>query len=152
MMVQNIADLAWALCDVAILVCWFKYGRQYLPEKAQKHFVPFTVMALTVCIGMQLAFYLHCETATEASIYSAFAQNVAMSVLFLTAFFQRGNAKGFSLLGAVCKCIGTLTPTIWGCVEKGGIHTYIFITGLLCLALDLIYIYFLVKEKSCVRE
>ncbi len=149
MMVQNIADLAWALCDVAILVCWFKYGKQYMPEKAKKYFIPYTVMALIVCFGMQLAFYLHCETATEASIYSAFAQNVTMSVLFLTALFQRGNSKGFSMLGAVCKCIGTLTPTIWGCVEVGGIHTYIFITGLLCLVLDLIYIYFLVKEKHC---
>ena len=106
-------------------------------------------MVLIACLGMQLAFYLHCETATEASIYSAFAQNVAMSVLFLTALFQRGDSKGFSMLGAVCKCIGTLTPTIWGCVEVGGIHTYIFITGLLCLVLDLIYIYFLVKEKHC---
>ena len=32
---------------------------------------------------------------------SAFAQNVAMSVMFLTALFQRETTKGFSLLGAV---------------------------------------------------
>lgn len=146
MMVQNIADLAWALCDVAILACWFKYGKQYLPEKAKKYFIPYTVLALVVCVGMQFAFYLHCSTATQASIYSAFAQNVAMSVMFLTALFQRENSKGCSILGAVCKCIGTLTPTIWGCVD--GINAYIFITGLLCLVLDLIYIYFLCIEKN----
>lgn len=97
---------------------------------------------------MQMAFYLYCNTATEASIYSAFAQNVAMSVMFLTALFERGNAKGFSLLGAVCKCIGTLTPTIWGCVEIGGIHAYIFITGMLCFVVDVIYIFFLVQLKK----
>ena len=151
-MVQNIADLAWALCDVAILVCWFRYGKQYMPERAKKYFIPYTVLALVVCVGMQFAFYLHCETATEASIYSAFAQNVAMSVMFLTALFQRGNIKGFSRLGAVCKCIGTLTPTIWGCVEIGGIHTYILITGFLCLLLDVIYIYFLTKVSVDTKE
>ena len=145
MMAQNIADLAWAICDIFILECWFKYGKQYLPEKAKKYFVPFTVLALLVCLGMQLAFYLNCSTATEASIYSAFAQNVTMSVIFLTSLFIRGNHKGFSLLGAVCKCIGTLTPTIWGCVEIGRIHPYIFITGLICFLVDLIYIYFFIK-------
>lgn len=147
-MVQNIADLAWALCDVFILSCWFKYGRQYLPERARKYFIPFTILALFVCVGMQMAFYLYCNTATEASIYSAFAQNVAMSVMFLTTLFERGNAKGFSLLGAVCKCIGTLTPTIWGCVEIGGIHAYIFTTGMLCFVVDVIYIFFLVQLKK----
>lgn len=146
--VQNVADLMWAFCDVAILVCWFRYGRQYLPQNAQRYFIPFTLLSLLVCIGMQLAFYLYCDTATEASIYSAFAQNVAMSVMFLTALFQRNSTKGFSLCGAVCKCIGTLTPTIWGCVEAGGIHIYIFITGLLCFVIDLIYIHFFRLKAS----
>lgn len=147
-MIQNIADLAWAFCDVFILICWFKYGKQYLPDIAKKYFIPFTTLSLIVCIGMQMAFYLYCNTATEASIYSAFAQNVAMSVMFLTALFERGNAKGFSLLGAICKCIGTLTPTIWGCIEAGGIHSYILITGTLCFIVDIIYIFFLIKMNK----
>ncbi len=147
-MAQNIADMAWALCDVAILVCWFKFGRQYLPENARKYFVPYSLLALLVCMGMQFAFYFYCPTATEASIYSAFAQNVAMSVMFLAALFKRDSTKGFSLLGAICKCIGTLTPTIWGCVEVGGVQIYILITGSLCFLVDLIYIYFFIKKKK----
>lgn len=147
--IQNAADMVWALCDVAILVCWFRYGKQYLPDNAKKYFIPYSILALVVCIGMQLAFYLNCETATEASIYSAFAQNVAMSVMFLAALFQRNSTKGFSLLGAVCKCIGTLTPTIWGCVEIGGIHPYIFICGTLCFVVDIIYIcFFRIAERA----
>lgn len=142
MMVQNVADLAWALCDVAILACWVKFGRQYLPDNAKRYFVPYTLLALAVGVSMQLAFYLNCGTATEASIYSAFAQNVAMSCMFLVQLFRRNSTQGFSLLGAVCKCVGTLTPTIWGCVEIGGIHPYIFITGMVCLAVDLAFIYF----------
>lgn len=148
MTAQNIADLAWAICDVVILVCWFRFGKQYLPDNAKKYFFPFTALVLIVCTGMQFAFYLYCDTATQASIYSAFAQNVAMSVMFLTALFQRDTTKGFSLTGAICKCIGTLTPTIWGCVEVGGIQIYIFITGMLCLMLDLIYIFFFARAEK----
>lgn len=151
-MVQNIADMAWALCDVLILVCWFKFGRQYLPENAKNYFIPYTILVLIICVGMQFAFYLYCDSATQASIYSAFAQNVAMSVMFLAALFERNSTKGFSLLGAVCKCIGTLTPTIWGCVEIGGIQIYILITGILCLLVDLIYIYFFIKHKALSQE
>lgn len=148
LMVQNIADLSWAICDIAILVCWVRFGRQYLPEKARKYFIPYTVLVLVVCAGMQFAFYFYCDTATQASIYSAFTQNVAMSVMFLVALFERDTTKGFSMLGAICKCIGTLTPTIWGCVEAGGIQIFIFITGLLCLLVDLIYIYFFARKKE----
>lgn len=147
-LVQNYADLMWALCDVAILICWFKYGKQYLPDNANKYFIPYTVLALVICLGMQLVFYLYCDSVTEASIYSAFAQNVAMSIMFLNSLFKKNSTKGFSLLGAICKCIGTLTPTIWGCVEIGGIHIYIFITGLLCFLIDIIYIYFFKQFKD----
>lgn len=146
--IQNVADMVWAFCDVAILVCWFRYGKQYLPDSGKKYFVPYSILALVVCIGMQLAFYLNCKTATEASIYSAFAQNVAMSVMFLATLFQRNSTKGFSLLGAICKCIGTLTPTIWGCVEIGDIHPYIFITGMICFIVDVIYIFCFYKMRK----
>lgn len=148
MPVQNAADLAWALCDVAILACWIKFGRQYLPNRAKRYFIPYTLLALGVGVAMQMAFYLNCATATEASIYSAFAQNVAMSCMFLVQLFQRGDARGFSLLGAVCKCVGTLTPTIWGCVEIGGIHPYILVTGLTCLVVDIVFIYFLARSHE----
>ena len=46
---SNISDLAWAFCDVAILVCWLRYVRQYLTEKAQRHFIPSPILALLVC-------------------------------------------------------------------------------------------------------
>ena len=59
---------------------------------------------------------LNCGSETEASIYSAFAQNVAMLCMFLVQLFRRNSTRGFSLLGAVCKCVGTFTPTIWGCL------------------------------------
>ena len=46
---SDISDLAWAFCDVTILVCWLRYVRQYLTEKAQRHFIPSPILALLVC-------------------------------------------------------------------------------------------------------
>lgn len=51
------------------------------------------------------------------------------------------------MLNAVCKCIGTLTPAIYGAI--GG-NTFIVVTGIICFIFDVIYIYFLhcVKQKE----
>lgn len=34
-----------------------------------------------------------------------------------------------------------------GCVEAGGIQIYIFITGMLCFIVDIIYIYFMLQME-----
>ncbi|MDO5330808.1 MAG: hypothetical protein Q4F15_05250 [Bacillota bacterium] len=144
-LVQSIANVAWALCDVFILLSWFLYGRQYMPDRAKGYFIPFTILAIAFGVLMQFAFYFHFESKEEASIYSAFAQNAAMSLLFLAMLFQRDDLRGQSLLIGICKCLGTLTPTIYG--NLGGINIYILLTGILCFVLDVIYIYFLIRFR-----
>ena len=139
--VQSVANVVWACCDIFILVTWFKYGKQYLPDKAKRYFIPYSVLAVIFGFVVQLAFYFYCETPEIAAIYSAFAQNAAMSVMFLTMLFQRGNTKAQTLTIAVCKWIGTLTPVIYGNLHE--INIYILLTGIMCSVFDLAYIYFL---------
>ena len=43
--VQSVANVVWACCDIFILVTWFRYGKQYLPDKAKKYFIPYSVIA-----------------------------------------------------------------------------------------------------------
>ena len=144
--VQSVANVIWACCDIFILVTWFKYGKQYLPNKAKHYFIPYSIAALLFGFIMQFAFYFYCKTPAIASIYSAFAQNAAMSVLFLTMLFQRENTKAQSLMIAICKWIGTLTPVIYGNLH--GLNIYILLTGIVCSLFDLIYIYFLLKFRK----
>ena len=141
--VQSVANVVWACCDIFILVTWLKYGKQYLPDKAKRYFIPYSVLAVIFGFVVQLAFYFYCETPEIASIYSAFAQNAAMSIMFLTMFFKRNNTKAQTMTIAVCKWIGTLTPTIYGNLYE--INIYILLTGIMCSLFDLIYIYFLWK-------
>lgn len=135
-----------ACCDIFILVSCFKYGKQYLLDKGKPYFMSFSIMAVVLGFMLQFAFYFYCENAEIALIYTAFAQNAAMYVLFLTMLFQRNDTKAQSITIAVCKWIGTLTPTIYGSLN--GINIYILLTGIVCCILDLTYIYFLWKFKN----
>lgn len=143
---QAIANVVWACFDIFILVTWFMYGKKYLPEEARKYFIPYSIFAIIFGFTMQFSFYFYCESAEIASIYSAFAQNVAMSLMFLAMLFERKELNGQSLLIIICKWIGTLTPTIYG--NLNGINIYILLTGILCSILDLVYLYFFLKFKK----
>jgi hypothetical protein len=49
---------------------------------------------------------------TLFSIYSAFAQNLMMSTLFITMLVRRNNVQGQAMYIAIFKWLGTLAPTI----------------------------------------
>lgn len=146
--VQSIANIVWAVFDVFVLATWVKYGKQYLPARARSYFVPYTLLALAFGFATQFAFYFNCATVELASIYSAFLQNAAMSVLFLVMLFRRDDTRAQTLPIAICKWLGTLAPTIYGQINGNSAAGFILITGLLCCVVDLIYIYFLCKRRQ----
>ena len=81
-----------------------------------------------------------------ASQYSAFLQNVVMSILFIQLFVKRNGDFGQSLLLAVAKWIGTLAPTI-----LMGVITYnpiVLVCGIFCTVFDVIYIVLLFNERK----
>ena len=153
-LVQSIANVVWAFFDIFILVSWFKFGKQYMSENSKKFFIPYSILALIVAFTMQFAFYFSCDTTEIASIYSAYAQNVAMSIMFVVMLFKNKNTKAQSLTIAISKWIGTLTPTIYGCIYGIGlgVNIYILLTGILCSIFDIIYIYFLFKFNKNQKE
>ena len=139
---QSIANIVWAVCDIFVMMTWIKYGKQYLPQSAKKYFMPFTFVAVVFGFAMQFAFYFNCETVEIASIYSAFLQNVAMSVMFIAMLFTRENTKAQT---AICKWLGTSTPTIYGQINGNSAAGFILITGIVCSVFDIIYICLLKK-------
>lgn len=147
MLAQAIANLVWAIFDIAIVVTYFKYGKKYMPENAQKYFIPYSLLAFAACALFQFAFYFHFDSVVAASQYSAFGQNAVMSILFLVMLFKRGNTEGQSLLIGICKLIGTLAPTIQGGFVES-INIYIILTGAICLIFDILYIVFFCKFRK----
>ena len=141
---QAIANTCWFVLDIFIVATYFRYGRdECRSEGERKAFVPWSILVLVICVALQVLF-MQWFGSVEGEKYSAFLQNIAMSVAYLYMLRDRSSDRGQTMLIAVCKCVGTLTPTIYGALEG---NWFILVTGVICFALDIIYIFGLKKVK-----
>jgi hypothetical protein len=172
--VQNIFNAVWFAFDVGILFTYFKYGQKYFlrwlltdPSDAdgtdkstyrsvnahrdKAAFIAWSILGLVTALAVEYAFIKEFGVAKGAG-YSAFPQNLLMSILFIGMLVKRGNREGQSLLIAINKWIGTLATTIlYGLIGEGGFphgSFLILISGILCSVFDLIYIAMLIKFKD----
>lgn len=146
-LVQTVANAAWVCLDILILTTYFKFGKKEWPVKLnQKLFAPWSVLVLICCFALQLVFIKEFGFAMAAQ-YSAFLQNLLMSVLFIQLYIKRDGMVGQSVLLAVAKWIGTLAPTIlMGIINFNWI---VLAAGIFCSIFDLIYITLLLKAQKC---
>ena len=161
--VQNIFNAVWLTFDVGILYTYFKFGRKYFSRwlrtetsanvlNTKSAFTSWSVLGLVTAFALQYAILREFGIAKGAG-YSAFLQNLLMSVLFIAMLAGRGNSEGQSLSIAINKWIGTLAPTVlYGLVGEGGFPRgsfLILVAGVLCSVFDLIYIrmLFVIKDR-----
>jgi hypothetical protein len=156
--VQNVFNAVWFAFDVGILYTYFKFGRKYFssinffnpetesrvkPPHSKTAFLAWSVLALITAFVVQYAFRREFGVS-KAAAYSAFPQNLIMSILFIGMVVKRGSREGQSLTIAVNKWLGTLAPTIlYGAIGEGGFPrgSFLILTvGSLCSLFDLIYI------------
>lgn len=145
--VQGIVNVLWFCLDVVILALYFKYGRKHHEADSDALFYLWTILGIAAMFFVQLAYVKEFGLEGRLSAqYSAFAQNLIMSIAFIHMLVKRGNTKGQSVLLAVAKWIGTLAPTI----TMGIMSTnYVVLAcGLLCTVYDLIYIALLYRAKK----
>jgi hypothetical protein len=148
---QIIINGCWVLLDVGILYTYFKYGYKEFPGTiSKKWFYGWSVFGLLISFVLQYSF-IEQFGIKMGGCYTAFIQNLVMSILFLGMLFNRKNSNGQSMLIAVMKWIGTLAPTIlFGVIgndEFGGPNKLVLILGILIFIFDLVYILLLKKMK-----
>lgn len=145
-LVQAAANAAWVCLDVVILTTYFRYGKKEWPGQIDgRLFMPWSILGLTCCFALQLVFIAEFGFVMAAQ-YSAFLQNLLMSVLFIAMYVRRGGIKGQSLLLAAAKWIGTLAPTILMGVLT--LNWVVLVCGIFCSVFDMIYIGLLLKERK----
>lgn len=145
--VQAIVNVFWFCMDVVILALYFKYGKKHHEAKSDKVFYAWTILGIAAMFLVQMAYIQEFGLEGHLSAqYSAFAQNLIMSIAFIHMLVKRGNTKGQSMLLAAAKWIGTLAPTI----TMGIMSTnYVVLAcGLLCTVYDVIYIGLLYRAKK----
>lgn len=144
--IQVVVNAVWVLLDCIILYTYFKYGKKEFEKLfVKKLFVPWIVLILICCFALQIVFIMEFGFIMAAQ-YSAFLQNLLMSVMFVNMFIKRGNMEGQSLLLAGAKWIGTLAPTI-----LMGVITFnpvVIVCGIFCTIFDVIYILLLMNYKK----
>src|SRR6185369_3330512 len=113
--VQNIFNAVWLTFDIGILYTYFKFGQKYFRtglkgpsadrDGADKtFFIAWSVLGLVTAFALQYALLKEFGVAKGAG-YSAFLQNLLMSVLFIAMLAARGTREGQSLSIAVNKWI-----------------------------------------------
>lgn len=145
--VQGIVNVLWFCLDVVILILYFKYGKKEHEAGSDKLFYLWTILGIAAMFLVQLAYVKEFGLEGHLSAqYSAFPQNLLMSIAFIHMFVKRGNTKGQSMLLAIAKWIGTLAPTI----TMGIMSTnYVVLAcGLMCTVYDLIYIVLLYRARK----
>lgn len=150
--VQTIVNCVWLGFDFGILYTFFKYGRKYFPQRLPANwFIGWSFLGLITALCVEFAFVREFGVAIGAG-YSAFLQNLLMSVLFIDMLVKRGNREGQSMTIAFNKWIGTLAPTIlFGILGAGGFRNgsfLILVLGLGCSLFDLIYMWLLSRMRA----
>jgi len=147
---QLIINSCWVILDLGILYTYFKYGYKEFPVTlTKKWFYAWSVFGLLVSFVLQY-YFIKQFGLVLGGCYSAFLQNLLMSILFIGMLFKRNSSTGQTMIIAVMKWIGTLAPTILfgiiGIDKIGGPNQLVLVLGVLIFIFDLIYI-FLLKNK-----
>ncbi|MDU1540528.1 MAG: hypothetical protein E6902_13040 [Paeniclostridium sordellii] len=145
-LIQAYVNASWAILDIVILFTYFKYGKNEFPKSInQKHFPAWIILVIICCFALQYVFIKEFGFIMGAK-YSAFLQNLLMSVMFIGMYVKRENMNGQSLLLAYAKWIGTLAPTIlFGILDY---NILVLVCGIFCSVFDIIYIHLLSKYKK----
>lgn len=140
---QGIIDIIWFTLDIIIVLQYINFGRKEFEKNISVKF--FYLMFL---LSMVFSFSIIIATVLEfkdfEGRYAAFAQNLMMSVLFISLLLKRGNTKGQSIYIAIFKMIGSFLPALafYFYFESG----LITLLSVATLFFDLIYIFLLYNQ------
>lgn len=154
---QVMVNVLWTILDCGIIYTYFKYGAKEFPSFLNKHiFISFSILSILISLVFQYAFIKEFSIALAGS-YSAFIQNLLMSVLFIAMLLKRQSSKGQNLTIAIFKWLGTLALAILfgviGSKDLGGKpNQFIFIMGIIICLIDMAYIYLLYKMQRAEKE
>ena len=102
---QRAVNVVWFSFDLVILLQLLLYGSREFADLSRRAFYAVFALALAASFGAVLSVTLELDDFDGA--YSAFGQNLMMSVLFLAMLYARRSLKGQSVSIALLKMGGT---------------------------------------------
>jgi hypothetical protein len=146
--IQRIVNLTWFALDAIIVVTYFGFGRREFPSTVRQWFLPWSVSAFVV--AFVILYFTNLEFPDFwGARYSAFTQNLIMSILFIGMLVGRNGVRGQSMTIAIFKWLGTLAPTIQIYAQTGS--NLILMLGIAIFVYDVIYIAMLYQKFAELR-
>lgn len=107
--IQRIVNIVWFSLDVGILICFLRYGPGEFASLSKRVFyaVFCVTLATSFCAVLLITLEFH-----DAGTYSAFGQNLMMSILFITMLYSRRSLRGQSIMIALCKLLGSALASL----------------------------------------
>jgi hypothetical protein len=108
--VQRPVNIVWFSLDLIILYQLLRYGPREFPRLPKKPF--YGMVALALLAAFFTVVFVTLEFDDFDGVYSAFGQNLMMSVLFIVMLYSRGSLRGQSLSIALTKTGGTTLASV----------------------------------------
>ncbi len=138
--VADYVNALWFLFDLGLLYTYLRFGRRTFPAGLQRWFWGWTLAGLAAAASLQWLFWRTFGFG-QAVVYSAFLQNLVMSLLFIQMWVGRGGNLGQSCRIAAAKGLGTLAATInFGFLGLiAGVETFVLVVGGWIAFFDAVY-------------
>jgi hypothetical protein len=108
---QHGINITWFVFDLAIVFSYLRFWKSDFPKNLSSSFMlPNLTLTLVLSVCFMLAF-IH-QFPTDASAYTAFGDNLIMSVLFVSMLLRRGSRVGQSMFIAITKLLGTAAASV----------------------------------------
>lgn len=137
---QLYINIVWFSLDFLILLQFIKYGRA---ECNNKHMF-YPIFFISLIMSFLIIISITIELNDWFGKYSAFSQNLLMSILFISLLDKRDNISGQSIYIGVYKMIGTLFASILFAIYYPSL--LIIVISALTFIFDGVYIILLYKK------
>lgn len=105
-------NIMWFLMDLGILFTYLKFWESYYPPHLPRALMLPRLLASLAGASVLIVAIAKQFGEGNGSGYSAFGDNLMMSVLFLALLTSRGNRRGQSLVIAWTKLLGTVAASL----------------------------------------
>lgn len=107
---QRAVNVVWFSFDAVILFQLLRYGPREFPDLSRRVF--YSVFGVALATSFGAVFGITREFDDFDGAYSAFGQNLMMSVLFCAMLYSRESLRGQSPWIALLKMLGTLLASL----------------------------------------
>jgi hypothetical protein len=150
--VQRPVNIVWFSLDLVILFQLLRYGPREFEDLSKRVFYAMFGLALVTsfCSVVSVTY----EFDDWDGAYSAFGQNLLMSVLFLIMLRARGSPRGQSVFIALSKMLGTGLASVafylYSPLSEGSVLLPFLYVAI--LAFDLMYVFAMVRAQNTVES